>query len=275
MVSLRAYMSKATWLLRGGSPGVTLLELVVSTTLLGFAGVAVVGGVAAGLRGTDSSTVRSVAGLLARSELDYVASQPFNDSGGYLIVPNLPPGFEVLVQVTTLQPGVLQEVTALAGRTGESPVAVSAYKTNRLLEIGARPQSAGLEGSRRLTFPYLLNAGEGVFQVVEIAPTEYRGVFRARWRLVATPPVGLPAEARSLSLTMFDGTPLGPGPLGISTIPPEQVVGAPRVSAATADLVIEVLASQVPGGLYTLYFFNRDPQVALTAEAVVECICPK
>lgn len=268
------YVGLATARLRR-SAGVSFLEVVVSVAILSIGGTAVVGGLAGGLVGTDQSTARTILKTIAQSQLDFVATQTYRDDGAYEILTPVPPGYQVELQVTTLRPGFLHEITTLVGRTGSVPIRISTYHSNRLLETGSRPQSAGLEGTRPIPFPAEVNPGQGVFQVVQITPSAFLGQLRARWQLTATPPLGLISETRALSVSIFPGTPFGLGPQGTSLMLPADVGVAPLATAEASDLVVDVFARNISPGTYTLYFYNRAPNQAATAGVEVSCICPR
>lgn len=257
-----------------GSAGTSLLEVMVSVAIIAISGAATAGAIAGSVLGSDQNSLRADVGVLAQAQLDSVSAQGYREDGLYQLLPGIPPGFEVSLQVGPLRPEVLQEVTVLVNRTGERPTRLTTFNANRLLEIGTRPQAAGLEGTRTLTMPAELGTATGLYFVVSIVPTDLLGDLLGRWLLVATPPTGLVAERRSIALNIFQGTPFGPGFAGTSLTPPGQVVGTVLSASTATDHVLEAFVPKIGPGEYTLYFYNADGNAVSTREATVSCICP-
>ncbi len=271
--------------LRLGTSGVGLVEVAVSLAITGIVVPTVVGGVAGAVVGTDASNNRTNVDFVLKSQLDFVVTQGFRDDGQYQLLSIVPEGFELKLQVKTIRPGILQEITALANRAGAPPTALTTYHTNRLLETGIRPPAAGLEGTHPIAFPSVLSPGQGVFQVVNVLPTKYQGQLRARWELAPTRDSKGAVEdsksARALSVTVFQGSPFGPGPQNPSLLPPELVNGT-ILSSGEPDgkskdkanaLFQEAFMLNTLPGVYTLYFFNRDSKPAATQRVTVTCVC--
>jgi type II secretory pathway pseudopilin PulG len=261
-----------------GSAGVSLLEVVVSVAIIAISGSATAGAIAGSVLGSDQNGLRSNIAVLAEGQLDSVATQGYREDGLYQLLPDIPPGFGVEVQVRPLTPGVLQEVTVLVRRTSEPPTKLTTLTTlnaNRLLEIGTRPQAAGLEGTRPLSLPAEFGPATGAYVVVTVFPTDLLGELLGRWLLVATPPTGLVTERRSISLSIFQGTPFGQVSSGTSLTPPAQVVGTLLSSGTATHLVLEAFVPKIASGDYTLYFYNADAKTVRTSQATVSCICPE
>jgi hypothetical protein len=224
---------------------------------------------------TDLSDGRTTSSVLSEAQLDSVAAQIYRSDGKYNLLPDVPPDLELSLQVRELRPGILQEITASVKHPpGEKPVTITTYHSNRLLEIGTRPQAAGLEGTRPLTFPAELGPSLGVYQVVTIPATDLPGGFGGRWQLQATPPNGLATERRTMSVSVFRGTPFGPGPQGTAATRPKLVAGTLLSSVTTTDLVVESLTPKAAPDVYTLYFYNEGATAIQTFLAEITCICP-
>lgn len=269
--------------LRLGASGVGLVETAISLAIVGIVVPTIVGGVAGAVVGVDTSNNRTNVDFFLKSQLDFVATQGFRDDGQYQLLTNLPEGFELKLQVKTIRPGILQEITALANRAGAPPTTLATYHTNRLLETGMRPPAAGLEATHPIAFPLTLSPGQGVFQVVNVLPTKYHGQLRGRWELVPTRDnkgvVEVSKSVRALSVTVFQGTPFGPGPQNTSLLPPELVNGTilssgePTPKEKAQALFQEAFMLNALPGAYTLYFFNRDSKAATTQRVTVTCVC--
>lgn len=260
-----------------GSAGVSLLEVVVSVAIIAISGTATAGAIGGSVLGSDQNSLRANIAVLAQAQLDSVSAQGYREDGLYQLVSGIPPDFEVSLEVRPLSPGALQEVTVLVRRTSEPPTKITrltTYNANRLLEIGTRPQAAGLEGTRPLTLPAELSPATGVYFVVRVVPTDLLGELLGRWLLVATPPTGLVTERRSISLSIFQGTPFGAGSPGTSLTPLGQVVGAALSSSTATDFVLEAFVPKIAAGEYTLYFYNADGNPVSTRQATISCICP-
>ncbi|MFO7712401.1 MAG: prepilin-type N-terminal cleavage/methylation domain-containing protein, partial [Dehalococcoidia bacterium] len=64
--------------LRGGSRGVTLIEALVAMALVAIIAVAFLGALTTAARSAALADIRTNAESLARSELEYVKSQPYS-----------------------------------------------------------------------------------------------------------------------------------------------------------------------------------------------------
>jgi hypothetical protein len=282
--------------------GVSLIEIVVSMMLWALVGATAFTAIAYTVPKVEQSESQVSEVILAQSQLDFVVLQPFREDGLYGLLP-APPGKEVALRVKDIRPGLLQEITLEArDREAGGKATISAYKANRLTDVGQLPQADGLEGLRSLS-PPLLGRGQGWFQVMEVLPTAARGELRGFWQLATpSPHHHLKGEGRDddhgslddsdrdhahhhhhylhhkddfrwISVSIYAGTAFGPSPSGLSTTPPEQVL-APAVSRVeNVGIIVEAFAQDLEPGLYTLYLFNKDTKTAVTQKAAAACIC--
>jgi len=81
---------------KAGQQGVSLLEVLVALFILAVIGVAVIAGVFTSIKGTDLTRTRITAESLARTELEYVFSQPYRTGWSYelpKVSPTYPTGW--------------------------------------------------------------------------------------------------------------------------------------------------------------------------------------
>lgn len=110
--------------------GMTLVEIVVAVALFGIVVTAIIMGLAVGILVVSKVDDSSVASQLARSQMEFVLSQPYAEPVGYEPVSPIPDGFGVSITGTTLLPGRLQEVVVQVSAGGESLLELSGYKAN-------------------------------------------------------------------------------------------------------------------------------------------------
>ena len=66
--------------LRGSSKGVTLIELLIALALFGIIAIVFAGGLGTASRAVFTADVRTNAESLARSQMEYVKNQPYQDA---------------------------------------------------------------------------------------------------------------------------------------------------------------------------------------------------
>jgi len=142
--------------LRGGSPGVTLIEALVALALVGIIAAAFLGALATTTRFAALADIRTSAESLARSELEYAKSQQYRLAGweyevtsdGTVCTPEEEPewwcnparglpeeydGYTVLVAAVPLEEDDIQMLTVTVfHHSTEEPVTIlSGYKLDR------------------------------------------------------------------------------------------------------------------------------------------------
>ena len=80
---------------RGSKRGFTLIEVLVALGIFGFVGVGVLAGLGTGLRAQDSNRVHTIGENLARSVLEDIRSQPYQDA--YTVSAPVPSGYSFTV----------------------------------------------------------------------------------------------------------------------------------------------------------------------------------
>ena len=117
------------WLPVFGQRGLGLIEVIIVTAMFGTVGVALVGALAAGVRGTDLVAQRSTALQLARSQIESIKNQPYAEPIAYVTVTPPNNDYEISIGGTSLTPGYLQEIAVSVAYLGETST-LSAYKAN-------------------------------------------------------------------------------------------------------------------------------------------------
>lgn len=123
-----------------------MVETLVGMALLGSVAVAALSGVATASKATYVSDKRATAEALARSQMEYVKSQSYEDlstpgSHEYRLV-SVPATFTLQVQWTAIDPSTgqalpsgqdngLQRITATVTRDGRTVISLEDYKVNR------------------------------------------------------------------------------------------------------------------------------------------------
>ena len=81
-------------LLQGRSKGLTLVEIVIAIALIAIIGVAFLGGLSNAMFSLHIADVRTTAESLARSEMEYIKSDPDYAEAPWEIPEHEPPGFD-------------------------------------------------------------------------------------------------------------------------------------------------------------------------------------
>jgi prepilin-type N-terminal cleavage/methylation domain-containing protein len=121
--------------------GMTLIEIVVAVALFSLVVSALLLSLSTGVLGTHSVDQRTIATNLARSQLEYIKSQPYVEPISYGLVSPIPSGYTVKVEGTVVNSGLLQHITVTVSYDDKS-VVVSGYKLNRDALLPSVPPSS-------------------------------------------------------------------------------------------------------------------------------------
>ena len=121
--------------------GVSLLETIVAVALLGLVAVFFVNGLGTLSKSGLVLKEQALAEGAARSQMEYVKSQPYNSTAEYSAVP-VPSGYSANTTITpidpatgdALSPGVdsgVQKITVTVSRGGNSLLTLSGYTIDR------------------------------------------------------------------------------------------------------------------------------------------------
>jgi prepilin-type N-terminal cleavage/methylation domain-containing protein len=78
-----------------GEKGFTLIEVVVALAILGIIVAAFMAGLAGASRALFVADERATAESLARSQMEYIKSDNYSDSGIYNVLPIIPSGYSI------------------------------------------------------------------------------------------------------------------------------------------------------------------------------------
>ena len=115
--------------------GSGLLEVLISIAILGVIGVVFLNAISSGLLGATKVDERSTAESLARTQMEYIKSLPYDDSNYYPAIVSSTVGYTPLIEVTNLSPpeypDTLQKVVVKIYRDGRPIMSVENYKVKR------------------------------------------------------------------------------------------------------------------------------------------------
>jgi len=251
--------------------GQTLIEVVIAVVLLSVVIVALFQALSVGIWGTYTTDQLTTAQQIARSEMEYIKFQNYDEEAPYeydLIALNGTPitalpsveynisGFAVhysVDPVDLIDPEVLQQITMTVNYPGGRPLQVVAYKANIAYgEPGKRTEIVDVPDS--------LDPEKGYYYLVN---TEAEGeIVGATWGV----------DKGSVMVYIYIGTPsdlgLGPGSDGLSNTPADDEGLADSVvgSGEGSPLVFVVTDGSVPAGLYTVYYYNPSTKQAVDTE---------
>jgi len=111
-----------------GQAGVSLLEVVIATAILGTVGAAFLSAISTAVVSNGKLTQETTAVNLARTQMEDIKAQPFVDPPAYATV-TPPTGYSVTVTSTTLVAGALEQITITVSG-GSAMVTLTGYKVN-------------------------------------------------------------------------------------------------------------------------------------------------
>jgi prepilin-type N-terminal cleavage/methylation domain-containing protein len=122
--------------------GFTLLEVVLSLALLGIVAAGFLGALATGSRAISIADERATAESLARTQLEFVRSQPYdadNNPPEYLIISDIPDGYYIILNAVRLDykgdgddpDDGIQNITVIVVHNEEEVFTLEGYRTLR------------------------------------------------------------------------------------------------------------------------------------------------
>ena len=126
--------SRVRKVFQGRSRGLTLVELVIAMAFIGIIAVALLGGLSNAIMSLVVADVRTTAESLARSEMEYVKSQTYEDAPwDYEYDPPAYDGYAVDVSAEPLNDpdDGLQEIAVTVIHGAKEIVTLVGYKVNR------------------------------------------------------------------------------------------------------------------------------------------------
>ena len=122
--------------------GFSLIEILLAVALVGILSAAVPGALSGASRATITTSEHTTAQSLARSEMDYVQSQPYDStvaSPVYAVITDVPPSYSIDTPVAvrldprndgTANDDGLQQITVTVRRNGRDVYTLVDYKVN-------------------------------------------------------------------------------------------------------------------------------------------------
>jgi Tfp pilus assembly protein PilV len=134
----RTTLAKLRWLPRravlGGEHGIGLVEALISVAILGLALTALLSAVSTGSMAVSRNDERVTAENLARSQLEYTKSQPYQAlPASYVTVTPSPDDYGVTVAAEPVPGGddSIEKITVTVTRNGDELLVVEDYKVER------------------------------------------------------------------------------------------------------------------------------------------------
>ncbi len=115
--------------------GTTILEVLVALGLLGMIAGAFLTAISSDLCRAGLVDQRFTAENLARTQVEYIKSLPYDDAGYYPLIDPIPPYYEITVDGIDVSPpdylNSLQKVIVTVLRNDGAVLTVANYKANR------------------------------------------------------------------------------------------------------------------------------------------------
>ncbi len=113
--------------------GFTLIETLVGLAILGLLGIILLSSLAMSARSTMTNDKLSKAESLARAQLEYIQSQPYNASNSYLVlsIPSNYSGFSYATPMVTSLDNGLQKITVTVNSSNTTTFTLMDYKVNK------------------------------------------------------------------------------------------------------------------------------------------------
>ena len=118
---------------RFGERGITLLEVVVSISILGIVVVLMIFGMSGGALAVKENGQELTVQNIARNQMEYIKTLAYVPSASTYPTIGVPSGYSITVSVTSV-PSTntnIQKVTANITRSGVPLMTISDYKVNR------------------------------------------------------------------------------------------------------------------------------------------------
>jgi len=113
----------------GDEKGFTLIEVLVSLSIMALVAVGFVSGLSTSLRSLMVTEEMTTAESLARSQMEYIKNQNYTTSGDYNEI-ECPLGYEITVLASELQTGI-QKIAITVNHHDEYVTTLEGYKGDR------------------------------------------------------------------------------------------------------------------------------------------------
>jgi len=137
-VRLSSQVGKA---LRGSSRGATLVEVLVAIALMGTIAIAILSALSTASLALFTADKRATADSLARSQMEFVKNQDYDDINippQYTKLPEIPDGYDIDIEAVRLDPDDdgtddddgIQMITLVIKNSGKAVITLEGYKRN-------------------------------------------------------------------------------------------------------------------------------------------------
>jgi len=138
--------SQARKAFQGRSRGFSLIEVVIAIALIGVIAVAVLSALSTASIALIITDKRATAESLARSQLEYVKNQLYDDINTppeYDLLPEIPDGYNINIEAVRLDPendsppeddDGIQKITVIVSYDSEAVITMAGYKRNPEIE---------------------------------------------------------------------------------------------------------------------------------------------
>jgi len=125
---------------QGRSRGFTLIEVVIAIALLGIIGITTLGALSTASLALITADKRATAESLARSQMEFVKNQFYDDINippQYTLLPEIPVGYNITIEAERLNPNPnnppdeddgIQQITVIISRDGKAVITMEGYK---------------------------------------------------------------------------------------------------------------------------------------------------
>jgi type II secretory pathway pseudopilin PulG len=122
-----------TWNCVRDERGIGLAESLVSIAIIGVTAVTFITALSTGVLAVRESDQEAVAQQLARTQLEYLKSLPYDATGDTYLTVDTPSGYIISLETDAFiyADTDIQELTVTVHRDGESILTVAAYKVKR------------------------------------------------------------------------------------------------------------------------------------------------
>ena len=118
-----------------GEEGLGLVEVLVAVAILGMTVVALLAAISTGSIGVSTTEESVTAANLARSQLEYTRSQPYDDVPAAYATVTPPAGYTVSADASAIPEAgpdpSIQKITVTVARNGETLLTVEDFKVDR------------------------------------------------------------------------------------------------------------------------------------------------
>lgn len=116
-----------------GEKGFSLIETTIGLVVFALIGIAIAAGLVVTERANMTNSNLTQAESLARSQMEYIQSQPYSSLGNYSVIPDIPAGFSFGTATPMVSPAGtgLQKITVSVKHDGNTLFILEDYKVDK------------------------------------------------------------------------------------------------------------------------------------------------